>query len=299
MSSAAPPVNSSFAPPNPAELSRAIGPSADRTDGSPEQSFSFSDFLSVINPLQHIPVVGTIYRAITGDTIKPAQKVIGGLLFGGPVGLIGAAFNAIVEQATGKDVGQQALALVWPGSSEPAPDQARQYATADSESPAPSPSAEDHEVAPLSRALLGAEPAVDPATALAGDRHAGLLLGRTRNLTNRSRATGGGTSGRTLADYRAAEGRGLPVVDNQRAASGAKATAPIRLQTTAPLPERPQGPGAASEAMPTSPAAKENPASSEAPGEPFAAAMMRGLDRYREMKQSQNKTAPAVIDATL
>ncbi|MBT5013959.1 MAG: hypothetical protein HON02_05865, partial [Rhodospirillaceae bacterium] len=29
--------------------------------------FTFLDFLDIINPLQHIPVVGSLYRDMTGD----------------------------------------------------------------------------------------------------------------------------------------------------------------------------------------------------------------------------------------
>ncbi|MGB6086494.1 MAG: hypothetical protein WBF74_07845, partial [Parvibaculum sp.] len=31
--------------------------------------FGFSDFLDVINPLQHIPIVSSIYRELTGDEL--------------------------------------------------------------------------------------------------------------------------------------------------------------------------------------------------------------------------------------
>ena len=37
--------------------------------------FTFHDFLSIINPLQHLPVISTIYRAITGDTIGVPEKI--------------------------------------------------------------------------------------------------------------------------------------------------------------------------------------------------------------------------------
>ncbi|HEX2116212.1 MAG TPA: hypothetical protein VHM01_17550, partial [Alphaproteobacteria bacterium] len=57
-----------------------------------KDELTFSDFLSVINPLQHIPVVSTLYRWVTGDTIKPAARVVGGALYGGPIGMISAAF---------------------------------------------------------------------------------------------------------------------------------------------------------------------------------------------------------------
>ena len=85
---------------------------------APGEEFTFSDFLSVLNPLQHIPVVSSIYRWATGDTIKPVARVIGGALYGGPMGLATAAFNAIVEQVKGSDLGTQALALVVPDFSQ-------------------------------------------------------------------------------------------------------------------------------------------------------------------------------------
>ena len=59
--------------------------------------FTFGDVLDVLNPLQHVPVVSSIYRAVTGDEIAAAPRAIGGALFGGPVGLIVAISNQVVE----------------------------------------------------------------------------------------------------------------------------------------------------------------------------------------------------------
>ncbi|HYH22374.1 MAG TPA: hypothetical protein VD995_27505 [Azospirillum sp.] len=73
---------------------------------------SFLDFLDVINPLQHIPIVGTIYRSLTGDTIKPAQQVMGGMLYGGPLGAVTSMFGAVVEQSTGKSIEGHAMAAL-------------------------------------------------------------------------------------------------------------------------------------------------------------------------------------------
>lgn len=73
--------------------------------------FSFWDFLDVINPLQHIPIVNGIYRELTGDTIKPVMKLAGGALFGGPIGLGLAALDVTVEGTTGKDTGQHVAAM--------------------------------------------------------------------------------------------------------------------------------------------------------------------------------------------
>ncbi|HEX6959594.1 MAG TPA: hypothetical protein VF194_16540 [Ferrovibrio sp.] len=74
--------------------------------------FTFKDFLDIINPLQHIPIVSTVYRAITGDTIDAGSRLAGGALFGGPIGLAVSLVSGIVEEETGKDPGEQALALL-------------------------------------------------------------------------------------------------------------------------------------------------------------------------------------------
>ncbi len=73
---------------------------------------TFGDLIDVINPLQHVPVVATIYRSMTGDTIAPGPRLAGGGLFGGLIGLAGAAFNLAIEETTGKDLGGHMLALL-------------------------------------------------------------------------------------------------------------------------------------------------------------------------------------------
>ncbi|SMH56001.1 hypothetical protein [Azospirillum agricola] len=81
---------------------------------------SFWDFLDVINPLQHIPIVNTIYRNLTGDTIQPSSRVIGGILYGGPLGGMTAIANAVVEEAQGQDIGDQIMAsLGFGGDAHP------------------------------------------------------------------------------------------------------------------------------------------------------------------------------------
>ncbi len=56
----------------------------------------FSDVLKALNPLQHVPVVGTIYRAATGDTIPAPLRILGAGIFGGPIGILGAAVMSFV-----------------------------------------------------------------------------------------------------------------------------------------------------------------------------------------------------------
>ncbi|MFB3151636.1 MAG: hypothetical protein ACE10M_13850 [Alphaproteobacteria bacterium] len=99
------------------------GASPPALDGSPagdgDEPFSlwgsdgltFGDILDIINPLQHIPIVSTIYRAITGDDIAAAPKIAGGALFGGVIGLVVSIIDTVIEQITGQDTGEHLLAL--------------------------------------------------------------------------------------------------------------------------------------------------------------------------------------------
>lgn len=77
--------------------------------------FSFWDLLDIINPLQHVPVISTLYRRITGDVIDPLPRVAGGVLFGGFVGGISSLANVAVKEGTGRDIGGHVLALVEDG----------------------------------------------------------------------------------------------------------------------------------------------------------------------------------------
>ena len=76
-----------------------------------KEGFSFGALLDIVNPLQHIPIVGTVYRAMTGDSIGPASRIAGGTLFGGVIGLVASSLDSLVEGETGRDVGQHILAM--------------------------------------------------------------------------------------------------------------------------------------------------------------------------------------------
>ncbi len=82
-----------------------------RSNGQSGFSRVFHEILDIINPLQHIPIVSTIYRHLTGDTIDPVAKVAGGALFGGMIGLGLSVADVAVQEATGKDVGDHIWAL--------------------------------------------------------------------------------------------------------------------------------------------------------------------------------------------
>lgn len=76
-----------------------------------EEPFGFGDLVDIVNPLHHIPLVGTLYRHMTGDQIRPSSQIIGGTLFGGALGAAGGIANAIIQEETGNDVGEHALQL--------------------------------------------------------------------------------------------------------------------------------------------------------------------------------------------
>ena len=77
------------------------------------EDIGFGDFIDLINPLHHLPVIGPLYREITGDEIKPAAQILGGFLYGGPVGLVTSVGHAIAEEATGKDVTGHVMAALF------------------------------------------------------------------------------------------------------------------------------------------------------------------------------------------
>jgi len=80
-------------------------------DGSSAGDFTFGDFLDIINPLQHIPVVSTLYRELTGDEISPHARIMGDTLFGGPMGFVSSIANVFYEEVAGEDPGETLLAF--------------------------------------------------------------------------------------------------------------------------------------------------------------------------------------------
>lgn len=96
--------------PAPAADAPKSAPTAAASGG--DSGFSFADFLDVINPLQHIPIVSTLYRAITGDTIKSAEQLAGDTLYGGMIGFAASVANITFKEITGKDAGDTVLAFL-------------------------------------------------------------------------------------------------------------------------------------------------------------------------------------------
>lgn len=88
-----------------------------RADGSDSDLFgkdglTFGDLIDIINPLQHIPIISTIYRELTGDEISPGARLAGSAIFGGPIGVAVAAVNLVIESETGSDIGEHIMAAL-------------------------------------------------------------------------------------------------------------------------------------------------------------------------------------------
>src|ERR1044071_10494535 len=87
------------------------GKTNDDTSGAaPHESF-FHHLWDVVNPLQHLPVIGTIYRAITGEHLDPVEKIAGDTLYGGLWGAVSSIADVAFESITGKSFEDTALAL--------------------------------------------------------------------------------------------------------------------------------------------------------------------------------------------
>lgn len=95
--------------------SSAATPAAEEKD----DGFGFDDLLDIVNPLQHIPVISTIYRHLTGDKIGTPEKLAGDALFGGLTGFLCSLGDTIFEELTGKNVGDTVYAMVF-GDDKPA-----------------------------------------------------------------------------------------------------------------------------------------------------------------------------------
>jgi len=110
----------------PEEMDRAVPPDSFEEDASAsaendffgEDGLTFSDFIDIINPLQHIPGVSTLYRSLTGDEISPGARMAGGTLYGGPIGFASALANTVVEETTGSDIAGNVMAALT-GSDAP------------------------------------------------------------------------------------------------------------------------------------------------------------------------------------
>jgi hypothetical protein len=272
------------------------GPAAADSHAWKNGSFSFHDVLDTLNPLQHLPVISTLYRWVTGDEPGNVASIVGDTLYGGPIGLAAGLFTAAFKAETGKEPGEmvasaitgeddgqllsgtataQAGAAPAPAATTPAP---AATATAAATSPAATANATSTTAA-ATAAQVPVISAAQPIVVSAAAPHPFLPLFRSpppvAAAAESSSATGSSEQAflAQSATYR-------------RSIYGQPHSAPIPLQLTGPqqsfaVPRRP-------------PAALPAPTSANAtlpPNVPIdiPQRMMDALDKYARMKQQQEQ----------
>lgn len=253
--------------------SEAAGIAAD-DDFFGEDGFTFHDFLDIINPLQHIPVVSTIYRDLTGDDISQGSRLAGGTLFGGPIGLGAAIVNNAMEAQTGKDLGETALAFLL-GEDEPAADL---------------PQFADAAAANTATAATPAQPPVDPG----------------RPTVEQLAALAPAAGGAGASPFLMSGDRPIPLATGTRPAGGIAATgfvtpAPAGVSKQMPLPQPtaqaqtfhvgPDG-RVVQPTAPAQPVASPQPPAPAQPAAPSGPAQLSPSAAQRLMEMAQ-QTGPA------
>jgi len=81
------------------------GPPLGENEATPMPSdATFEEVLRSLNPLHHVPVVGSLYRAATGETVIPAIAVLGAAIIGGPIAALVTAGLAAFRESTAPSV---------------------------------------------------------------------------------------------------------------------------------------------------------------------------------------------------
>ena len=105
-------------PPASPTASSAIKTETAKTDHSCIINF-LKTIIDIFNPLQHIPVIGALYRHITGDEINSVARLAGDTLYGGPLGSAVAVADIVCEKTTGKDIGETMIAGIINNGPQP------------------------------------------------------------------------------------------------------------------------------------------------------------------------------------
>ena len=241
----------------------------------------FDNLLDIVNPLQHIPGVSTIYRAITGDEIAAPARLIGSALFGGPVGFASAAANMMLEEATGGNLASHALAFV--GGLGDAPE----VAAAAFMPPVPQAAID------LAAAAAPAPPPAPQAAAslAAADGGGDIIWNGPRVLPSLARAptAQGGMAGETAAETSAIDGPASDVALANRV--GARAQAADTGAAGQPPGARPAWLGAAiTDAQSVQEAAQLGKAAQKVEGQPWITdAMLEALTKYETLARERNR----------
>jgi hypothetical protein len=79
----------------------------------PDGKFGWDDFLDLVNPLQHIPFLNVAYRAVTGDQIYGAARMVDFAF--GPLAGASTALDLALQSTTGQGLADNAIAALFGG----------------------------------------------------------------------------------------------------------------------------------------------------------------------------------------
>lgn len=77
----------------------------------PDRQFGFDDFIDIVNPLQHIPLVNIAYRAVTGDEIYGAARLVDAGF--GPAAGVSTVFDLAYTSTNGQSMEDTAMAALF------------------------------------------------------------------------------------------------------------------------------------------------------------------------------------------
>ncbi len=91
-----------------------------------EQGPSFRDILDAINPLNHIPIVSSLFEEATGHKASTVSRLAGGALLGGPIGFVASLASVIFESEIGASPAETLYAAMTGDKVTPASTQVAQ-----------------------------------------------------------------------------------------------------------------------------------------------------------------------------
>jgi hypothetical protein len=254
-------------------------------------SFGFKDLLDIINPLQHLPVIGSIYRYLTGDEPSGGARIVGDAIYGGPIGFGVGVVSTMLTDGEGRDLGERVLASVFGARGDGA------SATAVAQAPVSAPPAAQAQTV---------QPAVVASAASQTQAQPGSPTQLATQLYRSPAISAPVTPEQNFLAQNSQLQRQLP---GTRPETGQVMNSrPVPLQLTGnpmgnvrPTPTTPIRSAALSPTTPTNTPAPDNLSVTN----PVAQKMLDALDKYERLKKKQEQddsakdNAPSGVDLTL
>lgn len=246
--------------------------------------FGFRDVLDIINPLQHIPIISSIYRYVTGDRPGEAAEIAGDGLYGGPIGVAFGLINVATEDKSGRGIGGRVLAALF------GPDEASAKVAAASTAPKTTTAAPSVAAGPPGQVTPAA---YRPATPVAVPDHPPMPLYRAGPMAFGPAPTGTAATPNAAQAFIAHNAMLERQISTGVHAGPPSAPVPLVL----PAGTLPYGAAGYARPFPSPAVAPVAPAAPQAtppktPPTDIAQKILDGLDKYRRMEEERKTPAP-------